>query len=402
MNRFFLLIIVIIFPCLPMLAQNGIINSYYSNRNLRASISYVDGVLDGTSYWFYENGNLKEEKTFSSGKLNGIVRYYYQNGLVKEDISVKNGIRHGQYKSYYENGALKEIREYEMGRLVRKNELSYDANYNPPLEAYLGNRQDEIRRRRDDFICEVEVCPKPAGGKEEIQNNLVYPEYAKLYGLEGRVKVLTTVDERGNVTNIEVIRELGLGCEQAAVDAIMNTKFLPGFDKGKPVKSQVAFDVEFKLSDADRNAAIKTPPPANIAEQSTQIVEPSAPGELVNTKPVEPEPTQGKVKQPVYKNFDCEIDKCPVPVGGLQSILDNLILPQRVKRLQIEGDVIIEADVDQFGLVLDTKVLSGIGYGADDAVEVAILNTEFTPGMEEGEEVRTKVTIIVPIITKQD
>ncbi|MFH1526879.1 MAG: TonB family protein, partial [Bacteroidota bacterium] len=97
-------------------------------------------------------------------------------------------------------------------------------------------------------------------------------------------------------------------------------------------------------------------------------------------------------------NFECNVDKCPRPIGGLNAILKNLVVPQRVIRLKLEGEVIVEAEVDKYGLVRDTKVLQKMGHGADEAVEVAILNTQFEPGILNGEIVRTSVIVKVPII----
>lgn len=393
-NNIFLLFYFIV--CSTLFSQNGIINSYYTDKKLRESKSYVNNILDGTCYWFYPNGNLSEERTYSKGKLNGWVRHYYENGLVKEEFFVNDGIRDGQNKFYYENGALQEIRIYKLGELIKRTKLEFDSNYIPPLEAYLGNRQNEIKKNRELFICEAEVCPKPVGGIEAIQNNLIYPEYAKLYGLEGKVKIIARVNENGNVIATTIVQGLGLGCDEAAVDAVKKTKFLPGFNNGIAVTTNVIFNVEFKLNDEEKKNAIpmaavsdinsQTPykPNNNVSEQNKISNSVTAPVEIKNEQ--------------TRKNFDCDADICPHPVGGLSEILGNLIIPETVKRLQIQGDVVVEADVDEYGLVRDTKVISGLGYGADDAVEVAILKTQFVPGKKNGKVIRTAVTIIVPII----
>ncbi len=386
---FFILIFSSVYP------QSGIVNSYFPDRKLRQSISYVNDVLDGVSYWFYENGNLREEKNYSNGKLNGWVKYYYNSGLVKEEISVKDGVLNGISRVFYENGALKEVKIFEMGRLIKITSLEMDKNYLPPLSAYSGNRQSEIKKNRDVFICEVEECAIPAGGIQEIQNNVEYPYYAKLYGLEGIVKIKALVSETGDVLATSVISGLGLGCDEAAQEAVSNTKFIPGFSKGQAVKSEVIFNVDFRLSDSER---------ANIQPMTPDISNKIADSDKSNSQAKNNMEIDNKIilNSVDVKNFDCAAEICPVPANGLNDIMKNLVIPQRVKRLKLRGDVIVEADIDEYGLVRDTKVLKGIGYGADDAVEVAILKTQFKPGYENGNPVRAWVKIIVPVKAEND
>ena len=51
----------------------------------------------------------------------------------------------------------------------------------------------------------------------------------------------------GIVTKVELIRGIGAGCDEAAMDAVHKTKFKPGKQRGKPVKVQVTVPVLFKL-----------------------------------------------------------------------------------------------------------------------------------------------------------
>ena len=47
--------------------------------------------------------------------------------------------------------------------------------------------------------------------------------------------------------NAKVIKGVGGGLDEAALDAIKQTKFTPGKQKGKPVKVQVSIPIVFKL-----------------------------------------------------------------------------------------------------------------------------------------------------------
>ncbi len=48
------------------------------------------------------------------------------------------------------------------------------------------------------------------------------------------------------MTNAEIVKGIGGGCDEAAMDAILQTKFTPGKQRGKPIKVQVTIPVVFK------------------------------------------------------------------------------------------------------------------------------------------------------------
>jgi len=97
------------------------------------------------------------------------------------------------------------------------------------------------------FFVAVEDQPEPVGGIEAIQSKIVYPEIAKRAGVQGRVFIKAFVNEVGDVVKAEVIKGIGAGCDEAAVDAVMKTKFKPGRQRGKNVKVQVSIPIIFKL-----------------------------------------------------------------------------------------------------------------------------------------------------------
>lgn len=388
MNRIYFVILsflIILTEC--VFPQSGIIKSYYPDGNLRSEISYVNDILDGSSYWYYPNGNIKMMKEFSKGKLNGYVREYYENGLLKEEYTVREGIKNGTHRIYYDNGALKEISIYENGILIHRNQFDYDSNFVAPPELYLaGNRQQEIlNKKKQDLICDVDVCPIPLGGMKSIQENLIYPEHALLYGLEGEVILIASIDEKGNVTNTEIIKGLGLGCNEAAEEAVKKTKFIPGQKDGKVTSSRVTLNIEFKIF--DRSLIAK-----NSSENSQKSGLQNQSEVIKEDRITEP----GKDILLHKTEITCKYEECPYPVGGLRSINDHLEIPSIAKRLKLKGNIVLEAYIDKFGIVRDTKVINGIGYGCDDAVESAVLQTKFNPAKSNGQEINANVIIIFP------
>jgi len=97
------------------------------------------------------------------------------------------------------------------------------------------------------YFVAVEEMPTPIGGIRAIQEKIVYPEIAKRAGVEGKVYVLAFVNEQGIVTKAQIIKGIGAGCDEAALDAVLKTKFTPGKQRGKPVKVQVSIPIVFKL-----------------------------------------------------------------------------------------------------------------------------------------------------------
>jgi len=94
----------------------------------------------------------------------------------------------------------------------------------------------------------LDKTPEPVGGISALTNNIVYPETAKLDGVEGKVFVKATVDKNGDVVKCEIIRSVSKSLDQAAIDAIKKTEFTPGIMGGKKVEAEVTIPITFKLN----------------------------------------------------------------------------------------------------------------------------------------------------------
>lgn len=98
----------------------------------------------------------------------------------------------------------------------------------------------------------VEESATPQGGMQSfykfIRKNLKYPRQAKRMGIEGKVFVQFIVDKTGEVSEVEVIRGIGGGCDEEAVRILKKSpKWNPGKQRGKPVKQRMTFPINFKL-----------------------------------------------------------------------------------------------------------------------------------------------------------
>src|SRR5256885_1958681 len=62
-----------------------------------------------------------------------------------------------------------------------------------------------------------------------------YSDEARLAGLDGVVPLRVIVDANGLTRDIEVIRSLGLGLDDKAIEAVKKWRFKPGMKDGQPV-----------------------------------------------------------------------------------------------------------------------------------------------------------------------
>ncbi|MFL6237858.1 MAG: energy transducer TonB [Thermoanaerobaculia bacterium] len=74
-----------------------------------------------------------------------------------------------------------------------------------------------------------------------------YTEPARRAGMQGTVIVEAIIDERGNATNVRVLRGLPMGLDRAAVEAIQQTQFKPAMMGSRPVKVYYTLTVTFTI-----------------------------------------------------------------------------------------------------------------------------------------------------------
>jgi len=114
-----------------------------------------------------------------------------------------------------------------------------------PKSLDYSKKVDEVQEDSVYFVADQ--MPEPIGGIKEIQERIKYPTEAKIKRIEGKVYILVVVDDRGDVETAQVLAGIEGGCDEAALKAVKETKFVPGKNKGKYVKVQVAIPIIFKL-----------------------------------------------------------------------------------------------------------------------------------------------------------
>ncbi len=100
---------------------------------------------------------------------------------------------------------------------------------------------------QDPYLAFAEQMPAPDGGLKAVYNNIKYPAIAKQAGIQGKVFVLAYINETGGVDDVKVLKGIGGGCDEAAIEGIKKTKFTPGKSKGQNVKVKLSLSIKFKL-----------------------------------------------------------------------------------------------------------------------------------------------------------
>jgi len=74
-----------------------------------------------------------------------------------------------------------------------------------------------------------------------------YSEEARKAKYSGTVVLQLVVDAAGHARDIRVVRSLGLGLDEKAIEAVNKWKFRPGYRNGQPVSVQATIEVNFRL-----------------------------------------------------------------------------------------------------------------------------------------------------------
>jgi TonB family protein len=74
-----------------------------------------------------------------------------------------------------------------------------------------------------------------------------FTEDARRADFQGSAAIQLIVDAQGNPQNLRVLRHLGMGLDQMALDAVRQYKFKPAMYQGHPVAVQMVIEVDFHL-----------------------------------------------------------------------------------------------------------------------------------------------------------
>jgi TonB family protein len=74
-----------------------------------------------------------------------------------------------------------------------------------------------------------------------------YSDEARRSRVQGTCVVSLIVDAQGLPQQVHIVRGIGSGLDEKALDAINHYRFKPGLAKGRPVPVLISVEVSFKL-----------------------------------------------------------------------------------------------------------------------------------------------------------
>lgn len=106
---------------------------------------------------------------------------------------------------------------------------------------------DPKNPKRKNFL----KIPTFPGGKEAylkfVSENIVYPEQAIANKIEGLVFVRYTVNNIGEIVDVEVTKGIGHGCDEEAIRVIRLMQYEPARNRGVKMKAEMKTRIHFKL-----------------------------------------------------------------------------------------------------------------------------------------------------------
>ena len=258
-------------------------------------------------------------------------------------------------------------------------------NFRLSIQTTEDNPVQIIRNNNDSIYQIVDEMPEYLGGVEAmmkyVSENVQYPQEAKDKDIAGRVFISFVVEKDGSVSNVEVKRGIGGGCDEEAVRVISAMpKWKPGIKDGKPVRVSYMMPIVFKLTEG----------------------QPAKPSKKADANKPDMKPDKDGVYQIVE-----EMPRFPGDEKALMEYLkSNLQMPEKYKgddaefRLA-EYRTFIRFVVTEDGSISDVNLIKkteGFKDLDDEALRVVKAMPKWEPGKMGGKPV--KVYFHLPVVFK--
>ncbi len=195
--------------------------------------------------WIYALGNgvysmEANDSRNSNNRIVGFADIYGNTTLTKDEYSTML-LLYNQREEDKRIAAEKRKAEAEKRAQARQQKASTTTT--------AGTDEEEV------FVV-VEERPMFPGGDSAMYMylcmNLNYPDIARENKIEGMVYVSFVVEKDGSVSNVRVLRDIGGGCGEAAVEVVKNMpRWEPGRQAGKAVRTQFNLPLKFEIKNDD-------------------------------------------------------------------------------------------------------------------------------------------------------
>ncbi|MCR9016822.1 energy transducer TonB [Aquiflexum gelatinilyticum] len=133
---------------------------------------------------------------------------------------------------------------------------SKDSAFSKTLDIPMG--ENSAQGSSDEVFDMVDEFPQFPGGIEAwgnfMKDNLKYPASAKDKGIEGTVYITFIINKDGSVSDAEILRGIGGGCDEEALRVVKaSPNWNPGKKDGKIVRSRMRLPVQYALGKKDKS-----------------------------------------------------------------------------------------------------------------------------------------------------
>jgi len=158
--------------------------------------------------------------------------------IMPPSFTMFNAIKDDQVQTEYdpldaESDEQEEIPEYIAPKISALND---ETRVDDPSEFYI------VSEKQPEFPGGVDAMRKFLG------DNIQYPDAAKAANIQGTVHLFFIVEKDGSISNIEVVRSIGGGCDEEAIRVIKKMpRWSPGMQQMKPVRVRLSIPIGFRL-----------------------------------------------------------------------------------------------------------------------------------------------------------
>lgn len=128
-----------------------------------------------------------------------------------------------------------------------ENEVESETIEGTDFTGYENMNEPDVPFTVPDFVAYDEK-PEPVN-LSNIQKNTPYPEAAKKLGIQGIVFLELTIDKRGKVRDVKVVKSLYEILDKVAVEMAWKLKFKPAMQRDTPVAVKITFPYRFTLEE---------------------------------------------------------------------------------------------------------------------------------------------------------
>lgn len=284
---------------------------------------------------------------------------------------------------------------------VRKNEKLLSITDQIPLEKPI-----EIVENMVTTPEKITVAPKiSVDGKTDanwkgfyqfLLRNIKYPGTASSDEVQGNAQIKFNL-KGGRVTNITSNVELGAGCDEEVMKAILSYKGFKTVADGK-----YALTVSFKIPESSEAFKNKLLPKSDGYVNLNKI-------NIISYLPKTAETESSAIKsENTDKVYDfVSIEKQPEFPGGISKFYKylggSIRYPKMAQENNVQGKVFLSFVVEKDGSLTDVQITRGLGSGTDEeAMRVIKESPKWNPGIQNGLAVRVKYNINVNFTLNTD